>query len=95
MTGRGAFAGGADNDTINAKVTGSADTFYFNLGDGQDTFYLEDSKRVSDRIVFGKAITGDMLNYIKVGNDFIVTMLVIRWFLKTISLWFKIVKKST
>lgn len=71
LTGRGVFNGGAGNDTINAKISGSADTFMFKVGDGQDTIYSQDTKLTADKIVFGQGVTTSMVTH-QVSGDHLI-----------------------
>lgn len=67
------FAGNAGNDRIQSG--GSADTYLFNRGDGQDTindfgyYYYNPSAVGSDKIIFGPDIAADQLWFRHVGNN--------------------------
>jgi Ca2+-binding RTX toxin-like protein len=60
--------GGTGNDTLDGG-TGS-DRYYFNLGDGQDTFIDYDTSTANtDTLVFGEGISPAALALAKEGND--------------------------
>ncbi|WP_319244450.1 calcium-binding protein [uncultured Propionivibrio sp.] len=70
------FAGNAGNDRIESG--GSADTYLFNRGDGQDTindygyYYYNQSIVGMDRIVFGAGITTDDVTASRLGDSLVI-----------------------
>ncbi|WP_431222787.1 calcium-binding protein [Serratia sp. L9] len=71
ITGRGTFNGGTGNDTLNATVWDSNDTFLFNLGDGQDVI---SNYGGTDKIVFGEDVQAGMISYRREGAHLVVVV---------------------
>jgi Ca2+-binding RTX toxin-like protein len=69
---RNTFAGGTGNDTFTSG--GSADTYVFNRGDGQDTIFDVDSygNNMTDRVVFGAGITQSDLTFTQSNSDLVI-----------------------
>jgi Ca2+-binding RTX toxin-like protein len=63
------YEGGQGNDTLNG--TDGADTYYFNLGDGQDQI-LERFGTATDRLVFGAGINPADVNVTRTGNNLVL-----------------------
>ena len=66
------LAGGTGNDRLDGGA--GADTFYFNLGDGQDVITNYDSTTVRNTLVLGAGITADALSFEKNGNNLIISI---------------------
>jgi len=75
--GANVFEGGVGNDTMTGGH--NADTYRFNLGDGQDTitdnkWYTADGV-ANDQIVFGPGISDNQLWFRRAGNDLEVSVI--------------------
>jgi Ca2+-binding RTX toxin-like protein len=64
------ITGGVGDDALNGG--GGSDTYYYNLGDGNDT--ITDTSGSSDKVVFGEGITKDDLRFEMMGNNLVITI---------------------
>jgi Ca2+-binding RTX toxin-like protein len=78
ITGTGTFEGGTGNDTLTYSSYGYADTYVFNLGDGQDTISDQGyspldgyGNSYNDTISLGAGITPAAVQLTRSGNDMI------------------------
>jgi Ca2+-binding RTX toxin-like protein len=75
--GAGTMEGGQGNDVLSAGDFWSADTYIFNLGDGQDTINEYGAPIQyygvwhSDKLIFGAGINASDVNLVRSGNDLI------------------------
>lgn len=76
ITGTGTLVGGKGDDVLTANVADSADTFIFNIGDGQDTIVSVDTaaNKGDDVIQFGADITTDMVSWTQKGKNLLLTV---------------------
>jgi Ca2+-binding RTX toxin-like protein len=80
LAGLDSLSGGDGNDILNGGkdddyLAGNegADSYLFNLGDGQDTLYNYQTAAAADKIVFGAGITAANIKLNREGNDLIIT----------------------
>ena len=80
LAGLDTLTGGDGNDTLTGGVdddylTGNegADTYIFNLGDGQDTISNYQAAAAADKIVFGAGITAANIKLNREGSDLVIT----------------------
>lgn len=73
-SGSDELSGGTGNDYLKGGY--GSDTYYFNLGDGNDTIKDRAKRRSSDvdKIILGEGITQDNIKVSKSGRDLIVTI---------------------
>jgi Ca2+-binding RTX toxin-like protein len=80
LAGLDILYGNGGNDTLNGGKDDDylmggegADTYLFNLGDGQDTIYNQQSTIASDKIQFGLGITAANIQLNREGLDLVIT----------------------
>ncbi len=69
--GADTLTGGTGDDYLSGDE--GADTYIFNLGDGQDTIYNYQAAAAADKIVFGAGITAANLKFYREGSDLVIT----------------------
>ncbi|WP_274377620.1 calcium-binding protein, partial [Marinagarivorans algicola] len=92
ISGHGTFRGGSGNDTLSSTNIGRGDTYYFDLGDGQDriTDHGYHTSNIThfftDSVIFGAGITPGIITVYRDANDLILSLssgdqiTVDRWF---------------
>jgi Ca2+-binding RTX toxin-like protein len=72
ISGNGTFEGGSGDDALSAADYGTADTYVFNLGDGNDTVSDTSYGDRLDVLRFGAGISKEMISFDRSGNDMVI-----------------------